>query len=318
MTHAPPTDTLVSVRDLQKTYGKGSFFGSKFHALRGVSLEVGRGTVFGLLGPNGAGKTTMIKILLGLVRRFEGEATLFGRHPDDPASRMRVGYLPEAHRLPSYLTGRQMLELSGMHSGRSLGWVRERMPDWLDRVGMTAAADRKIRTYSKGMQQRIGLAQAMIHEPELLFLDEPTSAVDPETRRGFWERLFDLVELGTTMIVSTHLMDEAERCHRIAILDRGRKCADGTPPELMEKAEGRVVEVAGDDLRRIGRELAGHPDIASVAQIGTLLRVLVAEATTEAEAVVAQALRGHPELSVRAVRPNLEDVFVLATHGGAG
>ena len=239
MTHAPPTDTLVSVRDLQKTYGKGSFFGSKFHALRGVSLEVGRGTVFGLLGPNGAGKTTMIKILLGLVRRFEGEATLFGRHPDDPASRMRVGYLPEAHRLPSYLTGRQMLELSGMHSGRSLGWVRERMPDWLDRVGMTAAADRKIRTYSKGMQQRIGLAQAMIHEPELLFLDEPTDGVDPIGRARIREIVAGLKDQGVTVFINSHLLMEVEMiCDRVVIMSKGLILREGSTAELT-KASGQ-------------------------------------------------------------------------------
>lgn len=194
---------------------------------------------------------------------------------------------------------------------------RRRIDELLETYDLRAQATFLAGTLSGGQRQRLALVATVIHEPELLFLDEPTSAVDPETRRSFWERLFDLVEAGTTMIVSTHLMDEAERCHRIAILDLVRKRADGTPQELMAQVASRVVEVAGPDPRRIGRDLATHRDIASVSQIGARLRVLVAETVADAEAAVTEALGDRGDVSARAVRPNLEDVFVLATRGEA-
>ncbi|MBY6005701.1 ABC transporter ATP-binding protein [Salipiger bermudensis] len=289
-------------------------------AVDGLDLTIPKGVVYGLLGPNGSGKTTAMRMLTGLLTPSDGYAEVLGtRLPGNAeALKRRIGYMTQGFTYYRDLTVLENLRFIAEIHDLPARRKRQRIDALLEAYELRAQAGKLAGALSGGQRQRLALAATVIHEPELLFLDEPTSAVDPETRRGFWERLFDLVDLGTTMIVSTHLMDEAERCHRIAILDQGRKCADGTPPELMEKAEGRVVELAGDDLRRIGRELAGHPDIASVAQIGTRLRVLVAGAPTDAEAVVAQALRGQPELSLRAVRPNLEDVFVLATHGGAG
>ncbi len=147
-------ESIVSVKDLHKVFRKSLFKRSGFPALRGVNLEVGRGQVFGLLGPNGAGKTTLVKILLGLTRGWTGEATLFGKPPSDATSRKRVGYLPEAHRLPPYLTGQQVMHLFGMMAGSSSERVLSNIGPLLDKVNMTGSADRKIREYSKGMQQR--------------------------------------------------------------------------------------------------------------------------------------------------------------------
>src|SRR5262245_7515957 len=197
----PASEPLIAVRDLVKTFGgrKG------FRALDGVTLEVGRGSIFGLLGPNGAGKTTLIKILMGLVPGFEGEARVFARPAGDPAARRRIGFLPEAHRLPGYLSGRQVLRLFAMLAGYERGWVEERIPAWLARVGMEKDADRKVRQYSKGMQQRIGLAQALIHEPELVFLDEPTDGVDPVGRAAVREIVAGLRARGTTVFINSHL-----------------------------------------------------------------------------------------------------------------
>jgi ABC-2 type transport system ATP-binding protein len=175
-------ETIISVHDVTKVYGGGMFGGGGFRALDGISIEVGRGQVFGLLGPNGAGKTTLVKILLGLARRTSGDAQLFGRPVGDAQARTRVGYLPEGHRLPQYLTGIQMLELFGMMCGRDREYLRQRIPELLEQVGMKDAAGRKIREYSKGMTQRIGLAQALLHEPDLVILDEPTDGVDPVGR----------------------------------------------------------------------------------------------------------------------------------------
>ena len=245
-------ETLVSVRKLDKSYGKG-LFRSGFRALHEVSLEVGRGSVFGLLGPNGAGKTTLIKVLLGLVRGWTGDARVLGARAGSTAVRQRIGYLPEAHRLPGYLTGRQVLLLYGMYSGRERRWLQQRVPRWLERVGMAKSADRKVREYSKGMQQRIGLAQALVHEPELIFLDEPTDGVDPIGRAEIRRIVSELRDQGRTVFINSHLLMEVEQiCDRVVIMDRGRIVRSGTMAELTPHT-GRVAF----DVEAGARDLAG-------------------------------------------------------------
>ena len=227
------SDTLLHVRDLRKVY-KSSLFGKKgIAAIDGVSLEVGRGTVFGLLGPNGAGKTTMIKVLLALVGGYEGEARIFGLPPSDPHSRRKVGYLPEAHRLPGHLTGRQVMKLFGALAGAEPHAVERRTGELLERVGMTQAADRKVREYSKGMQQRIGLAQALVNDPELVFLDEPTDGVDPMGRAAIRELVLELKKKGVTLFINSHLLMEVEMiCDRVVIMHKGKIIREGTIDEL--------------------------------------------------------------------------------------
>jgi ABC-2 type transport system ATP-binding protein len=170
-------------------------------------------------------------------------------------------------------------------------------------------------TLSGGQKQRLALACAVVHRPELLLLDEPTSAVDPESRRDFWEKLFGLADDGTTILVSTHYMDEAERCHRLAILDRGRLVADGTPDELAESLQGRSLRVRTREPHRAGRRLQSLPGVASVAQIGLELRVLLREPGDAFEQVQDEVRRDDPAAVVERVAPNLEDVFVAATRG---
>jgi ABC-2 type transport system ATP-binding protein len=169
-------------------------------------------------------------------------------------------------------------------------------------------------TLSGGQKQRLALACAVIHEPELLFLDEPTSAVDPESRRDFWEKLFELADAGTTILVSTHLMDEAERCHRLVILDHGKLVGDGTPKELMAQLDGRTFEVHAVQPRRMQPALQRVEGVASVSQVGNVLRVLVSD-RDDIESRLRDALtRTDPQAGMQAVAPNLEDVFVAATH----
>jgi ABC-2 type transport system ATP-binding protein len=250
----PSDDVILSVRDLSKTYGKRLFKRRGFRALAGVTLDVGRGTVFGLLGPNGAGKTTFVKILLGLVRGYEGEARLFGLPPADPRSRRRAGFLPESHRLPGYLTGRQCLELFGMMSGAPLEQLRERIPELLERVGMAKSADRKVREYSKGMQQRIGLAQALVHDPEIVFLDEPTDGVDPVGRAAVREIVQDLKRRGTTIFINSHLLMEVELvCDRVVIMTRGKILREGSVEDLTPRtgAVRFTLREAPEDLARL-------------------------------------------------------------------
>jgi len=233
MTTAP----ILQVEDLEMTYGRSMFNKKKgFRALRGVTLEVGPGKAFGLLGPNGAGKTTLIKILLGLSHGYQGKATLFGEPPGNPASRRRVGYLPETHRLPGYLTGRQVVMLFGMLCGRSREFLQKRIDPMLDRVGMLQSSERKIREYSKGMQQRIGMVQALIHEPELVFLDEPTDGIDPVGRRVIREWVHELRDEGVTVFINSHLLMEVELiCDHVVIMTEGKIARQGTVEELTPK-----------------------------------------------------------------------------------
>jgi ABC-2 type transport system ATP-binding protein len=233
-------DSAMSVRDLVKVYPKGVFSKKGFRALDGVSLEIRRGSVFGLLGPNGAGKTTLIKILLGLVRRYRGDAVLCGLPPGDPSSRRKAGFLPESHRLPPYLTGRQVVRLFGMMSGATPSDLDARIPRLLELVGMEKSADRKVREYSKGMQQRIGLAQALVHEPEIVFLDEPTDGVDPVGRAAIRGIVEDLKRRGITVFINSHLLMEVELvCDRVAILSKGKLIREGSVDELTPRT-GKV------------------------------------------------------------------------------
>jgi ABC-2 type transport system ATP-binding protein len=265
---------ILRVDGLSKTYGKGFLSGRGFRALDGVTLEVERGSVFGLLGPNGAGKTTLIKILLGLVSGYEGGAWLCDLPAGDPSSRRTVGFLPEAHRLPGYLTGRQVMRLFGMMSGCDPALIEERTPRLLDLVGMQSSADRKVREYSKGMQQRIGLAQALIHEPSIVFLDEPTDGVDPIGRAAIRQIVLELKQRGVTVFINSHLLMEVELiCDRVVIMVKGKVIRSGsidelTPRtgavhfELREKSASleQILSGVGTDLRitERGFELKVH------------------------------------------------------------
>jgi len=226
-------EPAVRVERLEKVYRSGLFGRKKFRAIDGADLEVGRGTVFGLLGPNGAGKTTLIKVLLGLVRGQRGTAELLGLPAGSAASRKRVGYLPEAHRLPGYLTGWQVMVLFGMLAGHDKKEIERRAPALLERVGILGDASRKVKEYSKGMQQRLGLAQALVHDPELVFLDEPTDGVDPLGRKTIREMVLGLKARGVTVFINSHLLMEVEMiCDRVVIMDRGRILREGTIEEL--------------------------------------------------------------------------------------
>ena len=255
MVEVPTSQTdvpIVSVKNLHKVYGKSRFNKKKgFPALRGVDLEVQPGQVFGLLGPNGAGKTTLVKVLLGLTRGWTGEAALFGTSPSDPKSRKRVGFLPEDHRLPPYLTGHEVMHLFGMMAGVDSSLILSRIGPLLEKVNMTSSAHRKIREYSKGMQQRIGLAQALVHEPDLVFLDEPTDGVDPIGRANIREMVLDMKARGVTVFINSHLLMEVEMiCDHVVIMDKGKILVQGSIDELTPRTG--AVEV---DLRETPEDL---------------------------------------------------------------
>lgn len=282
-----------------------------------VDLEVPRRHVYGFLGPNGSGKSTTIRMLCGLLTPSEGEIEVLGLRIPEQAEvlRSRIGYMTQKFSLFEDLSVRENLEFLAAVQNLPKARARQRI-DQL--VGQYHFADRQKQlagTLSGGQKQRLALAGAVIHEPELLFLDEPTSAVDPESRRDFWEKLFELADAGTTLLVSTHYMDEAERCHRLAILDRGVLVADGSPDELTGALAGRTLSVQAPDPRRAKDVLADVHGVAGVAQIGNHLRVLL-EASGEPFVRVESALRQDGlQARVEQVAPSLEDVFVAATRG---
>lgn len=219
---AKTKDLAIQALDLRKTYREGLFRRRVFQALNGVSFGVPAGSVFGLLGPNGAGKTTFVKILMGIIRRTSGSGTVFGERAGSMAARRLIGYLPEKLALPTYLTGFQALEYCGGLSGMSGGQVRARRDELLELVGLTGWGKTRISKYSKGMVQRLGLAQAMLHRPKLLVLDEPTDGLDPKARAGVREILLRMSQEGATVFLNSHLLQEVEvLCRDVAVLSEG-------------------------------------------------------------------------------------------------
>lgn len=309
-TEAPETDLAIRARGLTKRFGA-------LVAVDHVDLSVPRANVYGFLGPNGSGKSTTIRMLCGLLTPSEGEIDVLGlRIPEQAeALRRRIGYMTQRFSLFEDLTVRENLEFLAAVQDIPRAKAAHRIDTLLEQYHLQDRQKQLAGTMSGGQKQRLALAGAVIQEPELLFLDEPTSAVDPESRRDFWEKLFDLADAGTTLLVSTHYMDEAERCHRLAILDRGVLVADGSPAELTAALQERTLEVHATQPRQAQRTLTAVPGVLSVAQIGNTLRVLLDRAD-DAEDRLQRALRaaGQGAEVVRSV-PNLEDVFVSATRG---
>jgi ABC-2 type transport system ATP-binding protein len=243
---------VVETQNLVKQYGR-------ITALRGVSLSVQPGEIFGLLGQNGAGKTTLVKILLGITRSTQGDASLLGQVAGSVAARRRVGYLPEDHRFPDYHTGASLLDFYGTLLELPRSERRRLIPSVLDLVGLKGRMHYKIRTYSKGMKQRLGIAQAIFHAPEVIFLDEPTDGVDPVGRREIRELMQRLKSQGKTIFLNSHLLGEVEMiCDRVAILQRGAMIRQGTVEELTARKGLFVVGLApgqefpAEEVRKLG------------------------------------------------------------------
>jgi len=306
-------DVAIRARGLSKRFGA-------LTAVDHVDLTVPRAHVYGFLGPNGSGKSTTIRMLCGLLTPTAGDIEVLGlRIPAQAdALRLRIGYMTQKFSLFEDLSVRENLEFLAAVYGLSRAASRQRVDELVERFHFGDRQKQLAGTLSGGQKQRLALAGAVVHRPELLFLDEPTSAVDPESRRDFWEKLFELADGGTTLLVSTHYMDEAERCHRIAILDRGVLVADGTPVELSDALAGRTVEVHAAQPRRAHRALLQLPGVISVAQIGNSLRVL-AEPQADIRRAAEEALQAAGVAAdVAASDPSLEDVFVDATRGRDG
>jgi len=296
------TTPAIEVQGLRKRYG------SKILALDGISFSVQPGELFGLLGPNGAGKTTTVKILLGLTRATDGEARVDGLPVSDPESRRRVGYLPEGHKIPGYLTARQTLSIFGRMSGMDKADIQRRGDELLERVKLSQWRDVRVKKFSKGMTQRLGLACALIHDPQVLLLDEPTDGVDPVGRREIRDMLREEARKGVAVLLNSHLLSEIElTCDRVAVLRRAKVAAEGTIDELTRKsAKYKLVATPLDDallaaFRESGagaERVNGHVllSVNDLQHLNTLVDQLRSRGTVMSE--------------LSPVRSTLEDVFV--------
>jgi len=305
--HSKPA---IRARGLTKDFGN-------VVAVNNLDLDVPRARIYGFLGPNGSGKSTTIRMLCGLLTPTRGEIDVLGHEipKDAEALRRKVGYMTQKFSLFEDLTVSENLKFMSDIYNLSRDEQRQRIPANVERYELERLLKQRAGTLSGGQKQRLALAATTLHEPELLFLDEPTSAVDPENRRAFWETLFDLVAEGTTILVSTHYMDEAERCHALAILDLGVLVAAGSPSELSDGIEATVVVVEAPEPRKTSKFLDQQAFVHSTAQIGNMLRVMVdkdmADPVASTRNVLATA--GLQVDACKTVRPSLEDVFVAAT-----
>ncbi len=304
------TDLVVSTKGLTRRFGEKT-------AVDNLDLEIRTGQIYGFLGPNGCGKTTTMRMLTGLLTPSSGSVSVLGRSMPEFAEPLKneIGYMTQNYSYYRDMTVLENLRFAAEIYGMPKRKAASRIDELLETYDLTENINQLTGSMSGGQRQKLALAATVMHSPKLLFLDEPTSAVDPETRRSFWEQLFDLVDQGATMIVSTHFMDEAERCHRLAILEDGAKKADGSPRHLMEELNASVVEVEGAGLRQVKRKLGGQKMILSTAQVGARLRVLIDKSEADPIAMLRSMLAEHPDATMSIQRPNLEDVFVSATQG---
>jgi ABC-2 type transport system ATP-binding protein len=299
----------IEARGLTKMFGD-------LRAVSNLDLDVPRGQIYGFLGPNGSGKSTTIRMLCGLLTPTEGSATVLGSEVpgDAKALKPKIGYMTQKFSLFGDLTVMENLQFIAEIYSYPGAKRSARIEELLQKYDLMDQRQQLASTLSGGQKQRLALACAVLHHPELLLLDEPTSAVDPQSRRDFWSNLFRLAGGGTTIMVSTHYMDEAERCHRLAILDHGVKVADGTPQELQAATGMHILEVVADDPYAAQTAIHELREVASVTQLGVRLRVLIPEDVADPIAPIENALETRGiDASVTRSKATLEDVFVAVT-----
>ncbi len=300
----------IETRDLGKTY-------KNFTAVQGLNLNVPTGEVFGFLGPNGAGKTTTIMMLLGNIRPTRGVATLLGKPVGDVPTRRQVGFLPEKFQFHEFLTATEFLHLHGKLNGMSRSERDKRIPVVLERVGLGDRAKSKIREFSKGMQQRVGLAQAILHEPALVILDEPTSALDPIGRRDVRDIVMELKAQGKTVLLNSHLLSEIEMtCDRVAIIKRGEVATQGTMDELLGFSSTVDIEVRGmnDAAMNAVRQIAARLKIERVPV--TKFTAYVRDESDISELARAIVQNGAHLTALIPRRETLEQLFMRIIEGG--
>ncbi|HET7153153.1 MAG TPA: ABC transporter ATP-binding protein [Candidatus Kapabacteria bacterium] len=299
-------ESTIKINSLVKEYKKSR--STKINALNGVSFEVGRGEIFSLLGPNGAGKTTLIKLLLGIAFPTSGDGSLLGRPLGDVATKTRIGYLPENHRYPNYLTGEQVLRYFAQLSGMNGGSIAPHINDVMNIVNMQEWRKTKIRKYSKGMLQRIGLAQAMLNSPEVIFLDEPTDGVDPIGRKEIRQSLVKLKEQGKTIFLNSHLLSEVELISdRVAIMNKGTILRIGTVADLTDTKHEYIIKVAGEAQAAAGN-VTNLASVVSSEKDQIVLRVDSVQQLNQVIDALRKAAVDISEIAPR--RESLEEAFM--------
>jgi ABC-2 type transport system ATP-binding protein len=295
------TGSAIAIDDVVKHYGR-------IEALRGVSLNVERGQIFGLLGQNGAGKTTLIKILLGITRATHGHARLLDQPAGNIRVRKRIGYLPEDHRFPEYHTGASLLDFYGTLLEVPAAVRRQRIPEVLGLVGLKGRMHYKIRTYSKGMKQRLGIAQTLLHEPEIIFMDEPTDGVDPVGRREIRALMQQLKDDGKTIFLNSHLLGEVELiCDHVAILQRGQLIRQGPIATLTKQRGLFVIGLAPHEVFPRDEVVGLGYD---VVQFGDYWEIGIQDNQTIDPVVALLSSRGLKLRHLTEKRQTLEDLFV--------
>ncbi len=310
----PVTDHVVQIEAIRKVFRVG-FWGRRVTAVDQLSLDVRRGEVFGFLGPNGAGKTTTIKMLMGLIYPTSGQARIFGHPVGDPAAKAKLGFLPESPYFYDYLTSREFLSFYGHLFGLWGTALNKRVDELLDLVGMTHARDLQLRKFSKGMLQRVGIAQALINDPELVVLDEPMSGLDPIGRKEVRDLIFRLKESGKTVMFSSHILHDAELlCDRVAMIMKGRLVACGQVSELIQQGTTQEVEMVIDRLSPEGLE---HLRVLATKVVLNGERVMVVLSSQRQVDESLEVIRAaHAKLvSLTPHKASLEDLFIREAKG---
>lgn len=304
-------DYAIKAENVVKRFGD-------FTAIDGINLTVPKGSIYGFLGPNGCGKSTTIRVLTGLLTPSEGHVDVLGLEIPRQSEllRLKIGYMTQKFSLYDDLTVEENLQFIGRIFGMGRKALRQRIDEQTATYGLDQLRRQRVAGMSGGQKQRLSLASATMHRPELLFLDEPTSAVDPENRRDFWEQLFDLSDQGTTILVTTHYMDEAERCHRLAIMEAGLMRADGPPETLMDDMRVNIVEIKANNLRVLKSRLLARPEVRSAAQLGIRLRVLINRDVPDPIVWLKTHFPEIAQAEMNIARASLEDVFVSVTGTG--
>jgi ABC-2 type transport system ATP-binding protein len=303
-------DEVIVASNLSRRFGS-------FVAVRDVSFSVKRGEIFGVLGPNGAGKSTTIRMLCGILDPTGGSATVVGydvkREPD--RVKERIGYMTQRFSLYEDLSVEENLGFFADLYGVPWRKRRSRVDATIERTGLGDRRKQIAGTLSGGWKQRVALASATIHEPPLLFLDEPTAGVDPVSRREFWEQIHVIAHEGTTVLVTTHYMDEAERCHRLAFIFQGRVMALGTPSRIVDERHLIAFEFENDKALEVAQELRKEPGVDQVSHLGSVLRV-IAQQDVNPRALLDRVLSplGLDAQSYRMARPSVEDAFIHMVH----
>jgi ABC-2 type transport system ATP-binding protein len=311
----PPRQTVISVRQLRRVFKSRQ---STVEAVAGIDLEVYAGEIFGFLGPNGAGKTTTLRMLATLLPLTSGDATVAGqdlrRHPGEV--RRRIGYVGQRGGADPEITGRSELIFEARLYGMSSAEARLRAAELIETLELESCADRKVSTYSGGQKRRLDVGVGLVHRPQLLFLDEPTTGLDPQSRARMWDEVRQLRDEGTTVFLTTHYLEEADAlCNRVAIIDHGKIVAEGTPDELKRAVAGDLVTVGvSGDVEAALRLLQPQPFVREASIAGGELRVYVDRGETAIPAILRLLDKAGLGLTTVALsRPSLDDVFLRST-----